>query len=413
MLNKSQKKSHLSLSKYRVVARFEIIRQLKKPSFWVAILLLPVFIFGLSVLSATNSSSLNKGFKNEDIAGQTLGLVDGAHFLKATDNFKIYSSADEGLAALKSGEIDLFYHLPSDFATNPTLYYYSISDSSRLFSDFSSPIRAALDATALENTDKLTATILTKKYQISHITFNNHGEVTNSLGKALIPLVILAIFYALICVFGNRLLMTVVEEKENRISEMILTAVSAKHLIVGKIIAIITLGIIQIAILALPIISLIIIKSSDPFIAGILRSIEFNPYAILTNFLLLFLSYFFFASLCTFVGTLVPTARDASQYLGIIILGVFSPFFFISNIISNNPNLPTYFFTYFPLSSPITLMFRNAIGTLPWYELILGLALLSGFSAFILRLTIKSFEKNAINFSLIKPNFRLRKSWKK
>ena len=60
-----------------------------------------------------------------------------------------------------------------------------------------------------------------------------------------------------VCLCGNRFLLSVVEEKENRISEMILTAVSPKHLIVGKIIAMLVLGSIQMLAITIPVLLLI------------------------------------------------------------------------------------------------------------------------------------------------------------
>ena len=56
---------------------------------------------------------------------------------------------------------------------------------------------------------------------------------------------------------------------------------------------------------------------------------------------------------------------------------------------------------------------RNALGTITTPELIFGLAELAICSAFVIRLTVKSFQKNAINFSVVKPKFGIRKSWRK
>ena len=223
----------------------------------------------------------------------------------------------------------------------------------------------------------------------------------------------MCIFYLLICVFGNRLTMAVVEEKENRISEMILTAVSAKDLIIGKIIALITLGFVQIAVFIVPIIALVFIYRDNTMVSQFLSIIEINPFIITTSILLLLFSYFLFTGLCTLVGSLVPTARDASQYIGVVMLPLVSSAFFISDFMSTNPNFMVYFLSYFPLSAPIALMLRNAFGTLPPHELVIALVELAICSAIVIRWTVKSFQKNAIIFSVVNPKFKLRKSWKK
>lgn len=67
----------------------------------------------------------------------------------------------------------------------------------------------------------------------------------------------------------------------------------------------------------------------------------------------------------------------------------------------------TYALSYFPLSAPIAMMLRNAFGMLPWYEFMIGIIEIGAFSAITIYLATKSFQKNAINFSL--PKIRLKK----
>lgn len=85
----------------------------------------------------------------------------------------------------------------------------------------------------------------------------------------------------------------------------------------------------------------------------------------------------------------------------------------MQSLIAGSPNIITYILSYFPLSAPIALMLRNAFGNLPTYELIIGIVDLAIASGVILTLTVKSFQKNAINFSVVKPHFGKRISWKR
>ena len=70
----------------------------------------------------------------------------------------------------------------------------------------------------------------------------------------IVPGIFLAIFYFVTVFLSNRMLTSTTEEKENRVTEMILTSISAKTLILGKIISIMVLGIVQILTIILPII---------------------------------------------------------------------------------------------------------------------------------------------------------------
>ena len=110
---------------------------------------------------------------------------------------------------------------------------------------------------------------------------------------------------------------------------------------------------------------------------------------------------------------MVPTARDANNYFGIVIMGVMLPLFFMSSFLTDTPTITTYALSIFPLSAPVSLMARNALGTVTMPELILGIVELAVCSAVVIHLTTKSFQKNALNFSMTKPKFGIRKSWKK
>ena len=414
---------------FLIVTRFEIVRQLKKPTFWIALLLLPVLLLGVVGVAALSGSQTEEVLSStQSFAGKTIGLLDEAEIIDAsllTDEgftsvagedvkLKVYAQNDfeQALEEVKRGEVDIFYHLAKDFIETREIKYYSFSRDKALMVNHEGVLRALLTSSAYLKTSPEVALILANNYEMFETTYGENGEEVNLLGQAIVPLVILVIFYILICIFGNRLLMAVVEEKENRISEMILTAVSARDLIIGKIIALIALGFLQIAVFIIPLICILFINRDNPMIAEIMSTIEWNPTAILMNIALLLLSYFFFAGACTFVGALVPTARDASQFIAPVMIGIVLPLYFIQVFISGENTTLTYLMSYFPLTAPIALMLRNAFGTLPVWEFLLGIIEIGVVSAIILRLTVKTFQKNAINFSVVKLNFKPKKHWK-
>ena len=420
------------MSKIGTVFKFETIRQLKKPSFWVSLLLLPLAIFaivGLSTLGGYNAgSSLMDG---ADLSGKTIGLTNdsplfpdlakdlGAWF--SSDDFATdarptlvkIDSRETGINQVISGELNAYYYFPADARDTKTAEVYQRAAETNLMTDFSVPLSDFLSKNTINKLPADQQIAIYGLIQFNKTVLDDQGETTNPAGDFIIPIAILAIFYVLICIFGNRLTMALIEEKENRISEMILTAVSPKKLVIGKILSLIALGFVQIAVFIIPIIATLIIYRDNEMIASILGMITVNPWLLISNILLLLVSYFFLAGTLTFVGSLVPTARDASSYSGIAVIMMIMPLFFLDNIISGAPDLITYILSYFPFSAPITMMLRNAFGGLPTYELIISIIELALCSAGILSLTVKSFQKNAINFSVVRLNLKPRKTWKK
>ena len=119
---------------------------------------------------------------------------------------------------------------------------------------------------------------------------------------------------------------------------MILTAISAKHLIVGKIFAMIALGAVQILALVVPVLLIVFLNRENQFINMIVSIIEVDPVMITLSILLFVASVLFYAGVCTFVGSLVSTARDASSFIGPAIILMVFPLYFMQMFMATEPS---------------------------------------------------------------------------
>ena len=251
---------------------------------------------------------------------------------------------------------------------------------------------------------------ITGGYEIETMQLSVDGEDTNILGRAIVPGIALVAFFLFLTLGGNRLTMTVVEEKENRISEMILTSVSPRTLIIGKMIAMIVLGFIQLLAVLIPIAVLIFLNRENPMVSSVLSMIELNPPMIIASVLLFFFSILLLAGALTFIGAFTPNAKDASNFMAPVILGTVFPFYFMSVFLAGEVTFVLEFLTFFPLSAPMSLMLRNTLGTLSLPELIIGLIEIASISILMIYLTMKTFQKNAINFEVALPKFLKKKN---
>lgn len=389
-----------------IVTKFEITRQLKKPSFWLAVLLIPAFM-GLLFLVGFSQGNNNATVEIDE--DTTVAITDEAGILPAENPFNKYANKDEGIAAVKSGELDLYYYIPGDFVETKKVDFYQKSEGLHLFDYSAEAIKGILKNTVGAKLPEKDILALTGDYEVKTTQFTENGEDANVLGRAIIPGTILVLFFLFLVLGGNRLTMTVVEEKENRISEMILTAVSAKTLIIGKMIAMILLGFIQLIAFLIPVILLVYVNRDNPMVSQILSTVEFDPFIVVASILLFLFSILFITGIFTFIGSFTPNARDASNFMGpAIVVSVF-PLYFMQLFLSGEVDFMVEFLTYFPLSSPIALMLRNTFGTLSTPELIIGLIEITLIAMLMVYLTAKTFQKNAINFSVALPKFRKRK----
>lgn len=384
------------------VAKFEIIRQLKKPAFWAAILLIPLligFIYFISFTFGTENVDMNPTIDENT----KLAITDDAGILSPEmSQYIINGDKEYGIEMVKKGEADLYFYIPADFVENKKVDFYHISEGLDIFNFDGNIIKGILAQNAAMKVAPVDVISLTGNFEIVDNKLTTNGEDENALGKAVIPIAILVVFFMFIALFGNRFLMATVEEKENRISEMILTTVSAKHLIVGKIIAMLALGLVQIVTFVVPVLVLVFLNRDNPTISMILNSIEIDPVTITMNVILFIASVFLYAGTCVFVGSLVSTARDASSFIGPAIIAMVFPMYFMQLFFVAEPSAIVYFLSYFPLSAPIALMLRSGFGTLGTVEFIIGLAEVSICAFIMIRLAIKTFQKNAINFETFK-----------
>lgn len=378
------------------VIKFEIIRQLKKPAFWAATLLIPLLIGGIYLISFLSSQSISETPKLDE--NTKIAITDEAGIFSPDAPFLVQITPEEGRSLIKSGDIDLYFYLPKDFAETEKAEVYHISEGLDIFNSDGKILKSLLTADVSKRTNKLDQLALTGNYEIIDHKLNKNGEDENALGKAIIPFAIGIIFFLFVALCGNRFLLNVVEEKENRISEMILTSISAKHLIVGKIFALLVLSVIQIAVLVIPILIFVYLNRDNQIISGILSIIELDPLTLILSIILFIASAIFYAGTCTFVGSLTSTAKDASSFIGPAIILIVFPLYFMQMFMLPDPNIFVQIMTYFPLTAPIALMLRSGFGTISTPEFIIGIAVVTVFAVIMIRAAVITFQKNAINF---------------
>ncbi|MBR2658927.1 ABC transporter permease [Candidatus Saccharibacteria bacterium] len=389
------------------VAKFEIMRQLKKPAFWAATLLIPLLMGGIYFISFISSQNVDQNPALDE--NTKVAITDDAGVFSSQAPFIINGDKEYGKEMVTKGEVDLYFYIPKDFLETKKAEFYHISEGLEMFNFDANILKSLMAQDAATRVAPSDILALNGQFEIEDNKLAKDGSNSNALGKAIIPFFIGILFFMFICLCGNRFLLCVVEEKENRISEMILTAVSPKHLIVGKIIAMLVLGMIQILAITIPVVLLVFANRDSQMISQILAMIEVDPVAITLSILLFIVSSIFYAGTCTFVGSLVSTAKDASSFIGPAIIAMVLPLYCMQMFMMTEPNFVVQFFTYFPPSAPVALMLRQGFGTITTLEYCIGLAVVFVAAVVMIRLAVVTFQKNAINFGIVSLKIGRRK----
>ena len=393
-----------------VVIKFEIIRALKKPSFWVMAILMPLMLVVLLGISTWAGYSGNQIIsEGVDTEGLKIALVDESGLISenpAVDeiakDIEIKADLNSAISKVKSGELNVLYFVPAEISMENSIEIYTNTENNSLFANYTSSINQLLMASAMVGLSQNQINIFANQINIETHTFIDGAEA-NVFGKMVIPIIGLVIFYILICLFGNRLVTSTVEEKENRISEMILTAISAKTLIVGKIVSLISLGFLQVLILVIPMVIFYFTVGNLDFggvnVGDILSGIVFDPLTVIYTLLLLISSYILFTGLCVLVGVLMPTAKEAGSFMGVLMIMVIAPFLVFTSFIAPEPTFIVQFMSFFPFSAPVALSMRNAFGTLSTPEAIIGLCVIVVVAIITIIIAIKLFRTSAMSYN--------------
>lgn len=187
----------------------------------------------------------------------------------------------------------------------------------------------------------------------------------------------------LVLISTNRLLMGMVEEKQNRVLEVLLSSMSAGDLMGGKV-----LGLGGVAFTQFLVWSMLGLLPMFMVFRGFDMS-----FLELFLFLLYFvLGYLLLATVILGLGSLVSNAQEAGQWTGYLILMFIVPLYGMPFVLKNPDSWFGTFCTMFPFCSPVMAAFRLGTGSLGLGEAIISLTILAATWYLALRFCAKLFR---------------------
>ncbi len=253
---------------------------------------------------------------------------------------------------------------------------------------------AKLDTLAIKNAEAKVNISLSKASGEENVKGLNYIKVFIGAGFGYLIMMF-------IIIYGNMVMRSVIEEKTNRIIEIIISSVKPFQLMMGKIIGTSLAGVLQFLIWA-------ILGSALFFVASLLLGINITPpaagaattiaegsvgnlqlyaneffnlplFTLVISFLVYFIGgYFLYSSIYAAIGAAVDNETDSQQFLLPIILplmlGVYVGFF---SVLNDPHGTVATTFSMIPLTSPIVMLMRIPFGV-PWWQIVLSLAILFG-----------------------------------
>lgn len=415
------------MNKLFLIIQREYFSRVKKKSFLIMTILGPLLMAGLMIVPVWLAM-------RDQTEHQILVLDHSGLFIDKLPNTKqikfMYGaeSIQTAKSKLKDGPFDLIMEIKgdaiNDSKTTPVLYYkkqpginveqYITNTMENILFDY----RLQGDSIDLNKIDKARrpVEILTLK-----VTEEGKDEKTNTEINMAIGFGCAIAIYFMIFLYGSQVMRGVIEEKTNRIVEVIVSSVKPFQLMLGKIIGVALVGLTQFILWI--VLTLFISTAVNTFLfkdqiadtmkhnsqiekvmkddltAGVdkMEKISspnevidlFNNFStiniskILVCFAFYFLfGYLLYAALFAAVGSAVDSEADTQQFILPVTIPLIASFIIAQSVVTDPDSSMAQFFSIFPLTSPIVMMVRLPFDV-PGWELALSMfCLIVGFLFF-------------------------------
>ena len=280
--------------------------------------------------------------------------------------FLSFPSPEEARAALDAGQIQAFFVVPADYgqARDMTLFYFEEpgSGTTRQLYDF---VQANLLADRPADIARRAALV---GEGVTVRSLDGRREVPSggpSFG-IIMPMLMGFAFIFLLLMNAGYLMQAVVEEKENRTMEVLVTSVSTGQLMAGKVLGVVAIGLTQLT--AWVVVGVIAVGVAASVGIAWFQDASLDGRLMLTTVAVALPAYVFAAALMTAIGS-ITTSTQESQATGAIFFILHVVPLYLAGLLINNPNavLPTVF-TFLPFTALLTIILRNVFASVPLWQ---------------------------------------------
>lgn len=394
------------MKKILLVLKNELTTIISRPSFWLALLGLPLagalifVVVGVINKSASAIETVSQVFSGP-LDTRPEGYVDLSGIISEIpvsvppDTFIAYPDEASARQALAAGEISAFYIVPVDYIQKGKITYIRPDFNPLASSGDKSNLFTWVVQVNLAGGDILFANLVNGPLKVDDISLAAVAPPDENNPLALwTPYIITLIFYMLIIGSSSLLLSNVSKEKENRVIEMLLTSVTPSQLLTGKILG---LGIVGLGQTVFWFGTSYILLNLSGRTFQLPSAIHLPVSFLLWGLVFFLLGYAVYASLMAGLGALAPNLREASQATFVITLPLMVPLFLSSSVFMQAPNgaIATVL-SLFPLSAPVAMMARLSAGGVAWWQPLLAAVLLAATAVLIVRAVAGMFRAQAL-----------------
>ena len=364
------------MRKFWLIFRNEYLRHVKRKRFIFALLSMPLFVglmvgVGLLAVWADYDSRPVAYMDQSGFFANAVPVPEGTDSLFPPTKFIAYSNENEAKTALVDQQVQAFFLIDANYLNNGKVTLFTdntVKDTTR--NDFQKFLRYnLLTGLPAQTSDRL----IEGPDIVVQSLKSNRNMAGNEFVSLLMPLVAGLLFIVVVNTSGSYLVQALVEEKENRTMEIVVTSVSHSQLMSGKVAGNLAVGLTELVVwLAFGFLGFIIAQRYIPGAQNLKIGSEFVLLMILT----LLPAFVMVAGLMAAIGATSSDTREAQQWAGLFTLPIVIPFWLIVPLMESPNSALAVALSLIPITAPITMPLRAAFTEVPPWQIIASLALL-------------------------------------
>lgn len=375
----------MSLKKALVVARWEFIEKVRTKAFIISLIIMPLFIVVMSVvpsllMNKSSSSTVNIGVIDD--TGEIAPTLDASLMEKyklpdGRPNYNVVAIQPGDSARAQANSMVLHNAISSYIVVDSSLFttrkFQYVSENVSNFKDISrlqSVVKDILVSNELKRSGVNPGIVkeVTKPVDLETVKLSKEGrEEKAEAGSGFILGYVFIIVLALLVITSGQLLVrSVIEEKSNRIVEVLLSSSTADEIMTGKILGLSLLGLTQLAVWA----------AIGVAFAGQIAAYITIPASIWWEGVFFLLGFIFYSSIFVMAGAPVTTEQEAQQATTYVTMLLFLPIVLATMVIQNPSATYIKVLSLIPLLTPTMMALRIPVQTPDLWELLTGAGIL-------------------------------------
>jgi len=367
------------MNKTLLIFRHEFLHTIKRKGFIIMTLIVPV----LALMAIGVFQLISTIEKPPVVETTTIGYVDEAGgFDQYTTQGNIelvrFDTPGDATAALINGDVPEYFVIPPDYLSTGVINRYTLEKEVETPPIITTVIKNFLTSNLLAGkVPPETVYRIEAPLDLVVTRLTETGEVATEqggFGNVIIPGIFSLLLALSLMLSSTYMVQGLGDEKESRLIEVLLSSVSTRQLLVGKVLGLGAAGLVQVVIWLAS--APLLLRLASSTFGGVISTIQIPADFLVLGIVYFILGYLLFAALSAGTGAISPNAREGQQLAMIYTMLVFVPIWF-SSLLFIFPNSPIWVvLTIFPVTAPMAAMLRLGVSDIAVWELAVSIAVL-------------------------------------